>query len=136
MRAVTETPAEDPRDALIREQAAQIDLLNERIALHDERAALQDERITVLTALAAELRGQLESALRAVSRNSGNSSMPPSGDDLPGRKPPARKERRRAAGGEEAEAREAARVAGRGDALAQGRQARPPLPAGGMRVRR
>jgi transposase len=86
---VTETPAEDPRDALIREQAAQIDLLN-------ERAALQDERITALTALAAELREQLDAALRAVSRNSGNSSMPPSGDDLPGRKPPARKERRAA----------------------------------------
>jgi hypothetical protein len=86
---VTETPAEDPRDALIREQAAQIDLLN-------ERAALQDERITALTALAAALREQLDAALRAVSRNSGNSSMPPSGDDLPGRKPPARKERRAA----------------------------------------
>ena len=32
---------------------------------------------------------------RAVSRNSGNSSMPPSGDDTPGRKPP-RKQRRQA----------------------------------------
>ena len=32
---------------------------------------------------------------RAASRNSGNSSMPPSGDDLPGRKPP-RKQRRAA----------------------------------------
>ena len=50
----------------------------------------------MLTALAAELREQVDAALRAVSRNSGNSSMPPSGDDLPGRKPPARKERRAA----------------------------------------
>jgi transposase len=74
-------PPEDPRDALIREQAARI--------------AAQDERVTVLEALVAELRGQLEAALRAASRNSGNSSMPPSGDDLPGRKPP-RKERRAA----------------------------------------
>ncbi len=75
---MTETPPEDPRDALIREQAARI-------------AAL-DEQVTALTALVAELREQLEAALRAASRNSGNSSVPPSGDDLPGRKP--RKERR------------------------------------------
>jgi hypothetical protein len=73
---VTESlPPEDPRDALIREQAGQI---------------------VALTALVAELRGQLDAALRAASRNSGNSSMPPSADDLPGRRPPARKERRAA----------------------------------------
>jgi hypothetical protein len=73
---VTESPPpEDPRDALIREQAGQI---------------------AALTALVAELREQLDAALRAASRNSGNSSMPPSSDDLPGRRPPARKERRAA----------------------------------------
>jgi transposase len=68
-------PPEDPRDALIREQAGQI---------------------AALTALVAELRGQLDGALRAASGNSGNSSMPPSADDLPGRRPSARKERRAA----------------------------------------
>jgi hypothetical protein len=78
-------PPEDPRDALIREQAV---LLEEQAG----RIAAQDERVTALEALVAELRGQLEAALRAASRNSGNSSVPPSGDDLPGRKP--RKERR------------------------------------------
>ena len=67
-------PAEDPRDALIREQA---------------------ERIAALEAMVADLRVQLEAAQRAESRNSGNSSMPPSSDDLPGRKPP-RKQRRAA----------------------------------------
>jgi transposase len=73
---VTESlPPEDPRDALIREQAGQI---------------------AALTALVAELREQLDAARRAASRNSGNSSMPPSADDLPGRRPPARKERRAA----------------------------------------
>jgi len=73
---VTESlPAEDPRDALIREQAGQIE---------------------ALTALVAELQGKLDAAVRAGSRNSGNSSMPPSADDLPGRRPPARKERRAA----------------------------------------
>ncbi len=67
-------PPEDPRDALIREQA---------------------ERIAALEALVADLRERLEAAERAGSRNSGNSSMPPSSDDLPGRKPP-RKQRRAA----------------------------------------
>jgi len=67
-------PPEDPRDALIAEQA---------------------ERIAALEAVVADLREQLSSAVRAGSRNSGNSSMPPSSDDLPGRKPP-RKQRRAA----------------------------------------
>jgi transposase len=75
-------PPEDPRDALIREQAARLEA--------------QDEQIAALEALVAGLREQLGTALRAASRNSGSSSMPPSGDDLPGRRPPARKERRAA----------------------------------------
>ena len=66
--------AEDPRDALIREQA---------------------ERIATLEAMVADLREQLSAAQRAGSRNSGNSSMPPSADDQPGRKMP-RKQRRAA----------------------------------------
>jgi transposase len=72
-------PPEDPRDALIREQAARLEA--------------QAGQIAALEALVAGLREQLEVAHRAVSRNSGNSSMPPSSDDLPGRRPPARKER-------------------------------------------
>jgi transposase len=67
-------PPGDPRDALI---------------------AAQAERIAALEALVADLREQLAAAERAGSRNSGNSSMPPSSDDLPGRKPP-RKQRRAA----------------------------------------
>ncbi len=77
---MTDVPlAEDPRDALIREQA---------------------ERIVALEALVADLREQLERELRAGSRNSGNSSMAPGADDLPGRKPPRRERRaaERAAG--------------------------------------
>jgi transposase len=72
--APPEGPPGDPRDALIREQA---------------------ERIAALEAMVADLREQLAAAQRAGSRNSGNSSMPPSSDDLPGRKPP-RKQRRAA----------------------------------------
>ena len=82
-------PPEDPRDALIREQA-------ERLAEQDEQIAGHEERIAGLEARVAELREQLDAALRAASRNSGNSSMPPSSDDLPGRRPPGRKERRAA----------------------------------------
>jgi transposase len=79
---VTDTPpSAHPRDALIREQAVRLDA--------------QAERIAALEAVVADLREQLSSAERAGSRNSGNSSMAPSADDLPGRKPP-RKQRRAA----------------------------------------
>ena len=122
-------PPEDPRDALIREQAA-------RLAAQDEQIAGHGERIAALEALVAELREQLDAALRAASRNSGNSSMPPSADDLPGRRPPARKERRAA------ERAERKRKPGKqpGAPGAAMRWARPmshrPLPAGRLRVRR
>jgi hypothetical protein len=48
-----------------------------RIAEQDKRIALQDKRIATLE--------------RAASRNSGNSSMPPSSDDIPGRQAPPRR---------------------------------------------
>jgi transposase len=97
LATVTDAPqSEDPRDALIREQA-------ERIAEQDRQlaqVAVQGERIAALEAMVAGLRDQLEKALRALSRNSGNSSVPPSSDDQPGRKPPRRERRaaERAAG--------------------------------------
>ena len=75
-------PPEDPRDALVREQAALISGLSAQVT--DLSA-----QIAGLTGLVRELREQLEAARRAASRNSGNSSMPPSADDLPGRKAPA-----------------------------------------------
>jgi transposase len=62
--------------------------------------AARDERIAVLEAelrgqaeQVAELRAQVARLERVLSRNSGNSSMPPSGDDAPGRKPPRRQRR-------------------------------------------
>ena len=69
---------------------------------HCGSCAARDERIAVLEAelrgqaeVLAELWAQVAGLERALSRNSGNSSMPPSGDDTPGRKPP-RKQRRAA----------------------------------------
>ena len=69
---MTDLLPEDPRDALIKAQAQQIAVLQARVA---------------------ELEERLAAAERAASRNSGNSSLPPSSDDLPGRGKP-RKQRR------------------------------------------
>jgi transposase len=84
--APPEEPSADPRDSLIREQA-------ERIGEQERRLAAQAERIAALEAMVADLRERLEAAERAGSRNSGNSSMPPSSDDLLGRKPPGKQRR-------------------------------------------
>ena len=57
----------------------------------------QAEKIAVLEALVADLRAQLETVLRERSRNSGNSSLPPSSDDaVPGKGQPSRQQRRSA----------------------------------------
>ena len=66
----------------------------------DEVAALRAEngRLRMLLedkdAQIAELEERVARLERLISRNSGNSSMPPSTDDLPGKKPPGRKPRR------------------------------------------
>jgi transposase len=57
----------------------------------------RDELLAALAGrdqLIGELRAQVARLERLVSRNSGNSSMPPSTDDLPGKKPPEREARR------------------------------------------
>jgi transposase len=54
----------------------------------------KDAQIAALTAQNAELAERVARLERLVSRNSGNSSMPPSTDDLPGKKPPERRARR------------------------------------------
>jgi transposase len=68
-------------------------------AARDAVIALQAQVIGLLAAENARLAGQVadlaarvERLERLASRNSGNSSMPPSADDLPGRTPPARKQ--------------------------------------------
>ncbi|MGH3124514.1 MAG: IS66 family transposase [Streptosporangiaceae bacterium] len=74
-------------------------------AARDAVIAEQQEAITGLrsdvaaqAARIAELRAAVERLERLVSRNSGNSSMPPSADDLPGRTPPSQPKRDKKAG--------------------------------------
>ena len=67
-------------------------------AARDAQIAALGAEVAGLRAQAAEvaeLRERVARLERALSRNSGNSSMPPSGDDAPGRKPP--RQQRRAA---------------------------------------
>jgi hypothetical protein len=76
-------------------QGVLIEVLEARNALAEGENAALRERL-------AELEDRLTALERVISRNSGNSSMPPSGDDLPGRKPPeprkARKDGKRRPG--------------------------------------
>ncbi len=62
-------------------------------ALRAENAELKAENAE-LRARVTELAERVARLERLISRNSGNSSMPPSTDDLPGRKPPERRPRR------------------------------------------
>jgi hypothetical protein len=71
----------DARDALI---ALQGQLVTALMAQNSLLAG----RVAQVEAANADLSERLERLERAVSRNSGNSSMPPSADDLPGRAPP------------------------------------------------
>jgi transposase len=82
MVAVPSMPLDAARDAVIAVQARVI----EALAAENSRLAGQ----------VADLAARVERLERLASRNSGNSSMPPSADDLPGRTPPKRK---RAGGG-------------------------------------
>jgi transposase len=53
-----------------------------------------EKRNADLTAQVTDLSERLATLERAVSRNSGNSGMPPSADDLPGKTPPAERPKR------------------------------------------
>jgi len=55
--------------------------------------AARDELIGELVRAVEELRAEVADLRRRLGRNSGNSSMPPSADDLPGKAPPRREAR-------------------------------------------
>jgi len=67
-------PLDAARDGLIAVQGQLIMLLSQRNSEPEARASELEDRLARLE--------------RAVSRNSGNSSMPPSADDLPGKTAP------------------------------------------------
>jgi hypothetical protein len=70
------------------------------VTLRAENARLRmlledkDAQIAALKKQNAGLAERVARLERLISRNSGNSSMPPSTDDLPGKKPPERRPRR------------------------------------------
>lgn len=66
--------------------------LVELVRAQAARLADQASRLEAQAAELDRLRAELERLRRLLSRNSGNSSMPPSTDDLPGRRKPARRE--------------------------------------------
>ena len=61
------------------------------VRVQAERIAAQDSQIVELTEANEQLVGRLARLEHLLSRNSGNSSMPPSRDDDPGRTPPKRR---------------------------------------------
>jgi transposase len=86
-----------PEDAVaLRTQVAGLRAANQTL-----RALLEDKdaKIADLEAQNADLRERVTRLERLISRNSGNSSMPPSSDDQPGKAPPAAKPRPGRGGG-------------------------------------
>jgi len=61
-----------------------------------DACAARDAAIAELRQQVGELQATVARLERLASRNSGNSSMPPSADDVPGRTPPSRQQRRAA----------------------------------------
>jgi transposase len=73
--------------------AARAGLRGQLITLLAAHNAALAARVAELEAANAELAGRVARLERAASRNSGNSSLPPSLDDQPGRPPPDRPKR-------------------------------------------
>ena len=94
---------------------------DEQIAQLQDQLAARDTEVTGLHGQVAELMDRIARLERAVSRNSGNSSMPPSGDDTPGRKPPRKQRRQAERDAAKKRSRGAARGAGSGDDLDRSR---------------
>jgi len=92
---VSEIPPPAPGCTPCAVRDEEIAQLREQLAARDAEVTGLREQIAAQDGELAELKDRLTRLERAVSRNSGNSSMPPSGDDTPGRKPP-RKQRRAA----------------------------------------
>lgn len=88
---MTARPLDAARDALIA-------LQGQLIAVLAAQNAVLAARVAELETANAELSARVQRLERAASRNSGNSSLPPSMDDQPGRTPPPGKPQRRRRG--------------------------------------
>ncbi len=86
-----QTPGVPGDVAALRAENARLVEAVERLRLLNED---KDGVIAGLRARNEELEERVARLERLISRNSGNSSMPPSSDDLPGKKPPERKPQR------------------------------------------
>ncbi len=84
---MTARPLDAARDALVA-------LQHQLVAMLAAQNAALAARVAELEAANAELSERVARLERAASRNSGNSSLPPSLDDQPGRTPPPGKPKR------------------------------------------
>jgi hypothetical protein len=75
-------------------QGVLVEILEDRNADLERRNADLEERVGELSAQLADTLERIAKLERQVSRNSGNSGMPPSADDLPGRAAPGPKPKR------------------------------------------
>jgi len=95
---VSDTSGAPGDAAVLRTRVAGLQAANEslRALLEDKDAkiAALESQVAAQAEQIAELQQKLARLERLVSRNSGNSSMPPSGDDQPGKTPPPAKPRR------------------------------------------
>jgi transposase len=80
--------------ALLADRDAQLAHRDTRIAAADRQIAALSRQVAELMAAKEELAAKLARLEHLLTRNSGNSSMPPSKDDDPGRTPPAAKPKR------------------------------------------
>jgi hypothetical protein len=81
------------------DDCAPCDARDQRIGELEDLAGELRDAVGSQADVIAALREQVTRLERAVSRNSGNSSMQPSGDDTPGRVPPKKKQQPRPGGG-------------------------------------
>jgi transposase len=86
------------RDARIEALAAQIARRDARLAARDAQVSTLSRQLAELVEANEELAAKLAKLEHLLSRNSANSSIPPSKDDDPGRTPPAAKPARRVGG--------------------------------------
>lgn len=79
---------------LVARQAGQIDAQAEQIGAQTKQITTLTAQVADLVAANEALAGKLARLEHLLSRNSGNSSAPPSKDDGPGKTPPKRKQRK------------------------------------------